>query len=43
VAEGQRDLAAQVRRFLRQMRQPATEREEIAASLLQRARQARVR
>ena len=43
LAQNQSELAAQVRRFLDQMRQPTTEREQIAESLRERARAPRNR
>lgn len=43
VSEGQSELAAQVERFVDQMSPPRTEKEQLAASLLERARELRVR
>jgi hypothetical protein len=43
VTEGQPELAAQVGRFVNRMSPPRTEREQLAAGLLERAREARVR
>ncbi len=43
VSEGQLELAAQVRRFVERMQPPQTERERIAARLVERVRENRVR
>ena len=43
ISQGQPDLAAEINQFIDQMRLPRTEREQIAANLVQRARESRVR
>jgi hypothetical protein len=43
VADGQPELAAQVRRFAQRMPPPRTEKEQLAETLLERAREAAAR
>jgi hypothetical protein len=43
ISEGQLELAAQVRRFVDQMPPPRTEKERVAARLVERVRANRVR